>query len=245
MPAAVRGPPSCSSELAIAGAVKPTPSDPHAPTPSILPAGWIGTDEAGKGDYFGPLVVAGVYVTEITAAHLREAGVRDSKTLSDKRIGELAAEVRRSCPHSVVAIGPERYNDMYAKIRNLNRLLAWAHARVIENLLEQVSCDRVVSDQFGDERVLQQALMEKGRQVQLEQRPRAEDDVAVAAASIVARAEFVRRLEQLSRSFGVDLHKGAGPPVLTSGRRFVAQHGRAALAQVAKLHFKTTQQIGG
>jgi ribonuclease HIII len=206
-------------------------------------SGWIGTDEAGKGDYFGPLVVAGVYVTSETVAQLAVVGVRDSKTLSDTRIAEMAKEIRRLCPVSVVAIGPGRYNEMYAKIRNLNRLLAWAHARVIENLLEQVACERVVSDQFGDERVLQRALMEKGRRVQLEQRPRAEDDPAVAAASIVARAEFVHRLEQLGHSVGVGLHKGAGPPVLESGRRFVAKHGRAALSKVAKLHFKTTQQL--
>jgi ribonuclease HIII len=170
--------------------------------------------------------------------------VRDSKTLSDKRIGEMSAEIRGTVPVNVVAIGPARYNEMYAKIRNLDRLLAWVHARVIENLLDHVACERVVSDQFGDERFLQRALMEKGKRVQLIQRPRAEDDIAVAAASIIARGEFVSRLQQLSRSVGVDLHKGAGPPVLASGRRFVEKHGRAALGKVAKLHFKTTQQIG-
>ena len=207
--------------------------------------GWIGTDEAGKGDYFGPLVVAGVYVTPDTALRLRELGVRDSKTLSDKRIAEITTGIRALCPVNVVAIGPERYNEMYAKIRNLNRLLAWAHARVIENLLEQVPCERVLSDQFGDERVLQRALLEKGRHVHLEQRPRAEADPAVAAASMVARHEFVRRLAQLSDSVGVDLHKGAGPPVLASGRRFVDKHGCDALGTVAKLHFRTTQQILG
>jgi ribonuclease HIII len=216
---------------------------PFELTPPDAPGGWIGTDEAGKGDYFGPLVVAGVYVTEATAVLLRQIGVRDSKKLSDKRIAAMSVEIRQTCPVNVVAIGPERYNDMYAKIRNLNRLLAWAHARVIENLLEKIECGRVVSDQFGDERVLQRALMEKGKRVELVQRHRAEDDVAVAAASIIARGEFVHRLEQLSQSYGVDLHKGAGPPVLTSGRRFVAQHGREALGKVAKLHFKTTQQI--
>jgi ribonuclease HIII len=155
----------------------------------------------------------------------------------------MSAEIRQTCPVNVVAIGPERYNEMYAKMRNLNRLLAWAHARVIENLLEKIECARVVSDQFGDERVLERSLMEKGKRVQLIQRPRAEDDLAVAAASIIARAEFVRRLEQLSRTVGVELHKGAGPPVLTAGRRFVEKHGGAALQRVAKLHFKTTQQI--
>jgi len=212
-------------------------------TPADAPGGWIGTDEAGKGDYFGPLVVAGVYATEATAILLRQIGVRDSKTLSDKRIAEMAPEIRQTCPVNVVAIGPERYNQMYAKIRNLNRLLAWAHARVIENLLEHVACERVVSDQFGDERVLQRALMEKGKRVQLVQRHRAEDDVAVAAASILARGEFVRRLDQLSTTVGVSLHKGAGPPVLAAGRLFVKKHGGDALGTVAKLHFKTTQQL--
>src|SRR5262249_22097188 len=135
------------------------------------------------------------------------------------------------------------YNQMYTKIRNLNRLLAWGHARVIENLLERISCERVVSDQFGDERILQQALMEKGKRVQLVQRHRAEDDVAVAAASIIARGEFVPRWHLRATSSGVPLHKGAAPPVLVAGRRFVEKHGRDALGQVAKLHFKTTQQL--
>jgi len=219
------------------------PEQPFELTSPDAPGGWIGTDEAGKGDYFGPLVVAGVYATDATAILLRQIGVRDSKTLSDKRIAEMSTEIRRTCPVNVVAIGPDRYNEMYAKIRNLNRLLAWAHARVIENLLEKVACARVVSDQFADERVLQRALMDKGKGVHLEQRHRAEDDVAVAAASIIARGEFVRRLEELSRSVGIDLHKGAGPPVLTAGRRFVGKHGREALGKVAKLHFKTTQQL--
>lgn len=206
--------------------------------------GWIGTDEAGKGDYFGPLVVAGVFVTEETAAELAAAGVRDSKRVSDSRSHSLATWIRETSPVDVVVIGPERYNEMYAEIRNLNRLLAWAHARVIENLIERVDCARVVSDQFGDERFLRVALLEKGRQVQLEQRPRAEDDIAVAAASIVARSEFLRRLRQLSKTAGIELAKGAGAPVLAAGRRFVEKHGFEALRRVAKLHFKTTEQLG-
>ncbi len=221
------------------------PDRPFELTPPDAPGGWIGTDEAGKGDYFGPLVVAGVYVTDQTAILLRQIGVRDSKTLSDKRIAEMSREIRQTCPVDVVAIGPERYNSLYAKIRNLNRLLAWAHARVIENLLEKVTCERAVSDQFGDEQYLLRALMDKGKRIQLEQRHRAEDDVAVAAASIIARGEFVRRLQQLSQSVGVELAKGAGPPVLVAGRRYLEKHGRGALGTVAKLHFKTTQQIGG
>lgn len=221
------------------------PAVPFDLAPPDAPGGWIGTDEAGKGDYFGPLVVAGVYASQQTAILLRQIGVRDSKTLSDKRIAAMSIEIRRTCPVEVVAIGPERYNQLYAKIRNLNRLLAWAHARVIENLLEKVTCERAVSDQFGDEQYLQRALMEKGKRIQLVQRHRAEDDLAVGAASIIARGEFVRRLQQLSQSVGVELAKGAGPPVLVSARRFVEKHGRDTLGTVAKLHFKTTQQIPG
>ena len=222
-----------------------TSARPFELTPPDAPGGWIGSDEAGKGDYFGPLVVAGVYATEQTAILLRQIGVRDSKTLSDKRIAAMSTEIRGVCLVNVVAIGPERYNQLYAKIRNLNCLLAWAHARVIENLLEKVACERAVSDQFGDEQYLQRALMAKGKRIQLVQRHRAEDDLAVGAASIIARGEFVRRLQQLSQAVGVELAKGAGAPVLVSARRFVEQHGRGALGTVAKLHFRTTQQIPG
>ena len=132
---------------------------------------------------------------------------------------------------------------MYASFKNLNRLLAWGHARAIENLLEKVSCERVVADQFGDERFLKNALMTKGRVVTLIQKPRAEEEIAVAAASIIARAEFLRRLQELSNRYGVDLPKGASDLVIAAGKAFVKRHGVDALGQVAKLHFRTTGSI--
>ena len=208
--------------------------------------GAIGTDESGKGDYFGPLVVAGVWVADGGRDALAALGVRDSKTVSDAQARRLAAAVRAGHPTSVVAIGPERYNELYASMGNLNRLLAWGHARVIENLLEAVpECRHAISDQFGDARVLERALLERGRGIVLTQHPRAEADPVVAAASIVARAEFLARLEKLSTRFGTLLPKGAGPPVLTAGRAFVRGHGVPALGQVAKLHFRTTKQVTG
>ena len=220
---------------------------PPAQTSQVVPDdrndGWIGTDEAGKGDYFGPLVAAAVYVHTGTEGELRGAGVRDSKALSDSRARALSAIIRRLCPVHVVTIGPERYNSLYAKMRNLNRMLAWAHARAIESLLATVDCQRVVSDQFADERVLESALMTKGRTVHLVQRPRGETDLAVAAASIIARAEFLERLQQLSISVDMKLAKGAGEPVLRAGRQFVERYGGDALNRVAKLHFRTTQQL--
>lgn len=208
-----------------------------------IPTGQIGVDESGKGDYFGPLVIAGVYVAGDHEAHLRAAGVRDSKTLSDKKATAIAEHVRALCPSTLVVIGPERYNSLYDAFQNLNRLLAWGHARAIENLLAKVSCTRVVSDQFGDERFLENALMKKGRAVTLVQRPRAEDEVAVAAASILARAEFLRRLQELSSRYGVPLPKGASDGVIAAGKAFVRRYGADALGQVAKLHFRTTAGV--
>jgi len=177
---------------------------------------------------------------------LAALGVRDSKTVSDGQAERLASSVRDAYPTSVVAIGPERYNALHAKMGNLNRLLAWAHARVIENLLEEIpDCREAISDQFGDAQLLERALLERGRTIALTQRPRAESDPVVAAASLLARAEFLRRLQALSTRFAMPLPKGAGPPVLVAGRAFVARHGADALGQVAKLHFRTTRQVTG
>jgi ribonuclease HIII len=207
------------------------------------PTGWIGIDESGKGDYFGPLVIAAVHVTPRIAEDLLALNVRDSKKISDSVIRTLAVDIKTLCRHSVVAIGPERYNQLYEKIRNLNKLLAWGHAKALETILEQVPCERAIADQFGDERFIINALQEKGRKIHLEQRHRGEEDIAVAAASIVARDEFVRRLHRLSGEFGVPLPKGASPAVEAAARLVVHRFGQEGLAKVAKLHFKTTQKL--
>lgn len=211
---------------------------------STTPSAWIGVDESGKGDYFGPLVIAAVCVDDETAALLRGSGVRDSKRLSDRTVAELADDIPGLCRTSVVAIGPAKYNELYGKFKNLNRLLGWGHARAIENLLE-TGCPalRALSDQFGDERFIRDALMQKGRAIQLDQRPRAEEDVAVAAASIMARAEFVRRLDRLSDDAGLVLPKGASDLVEAAAKRLVRAKGEAALAAFAKVHFKTTAKV--
>jgi len=204
---------------------------------------WIGSDEAGKGDYFGPLVTAGVLVDSATAGLLREYGVKDSKRLSDNSIRELAAGIRKTCPCSVVAIGPAKYNELYNKIGNLNRLLAWGHSRAIENILDKEECDYALADQFGDQRFIVNALMEKGKGIEVRQEVRAESDIGVAAASILARAECVRRLAMLSRKYGMEFPKGASPAVIEAGKAFVGKYGRNRLSEVAKIHFKTTKLV--
>jgi ribonuclease HIII len=164
---------------------------------------------------------------------------------SDGRILELSPDIRTICPHSIIVIGPQRYNELYAKIRNLNRLLAWGHAKALETLLEKVSCTRAISDQFGDEHFILRALQEKGRKIHLEQRTKAESDTAVAAASILARAEFLLRLKRLSDEVGTTLPKGASPAVELAAHMVIKKHGQDRLQTVAKLHFKTTQAILG
>ena len=206
----------------------------------------IGTDEAGKGDYFGPLVVAGVYVDEDSASRLLALGVRDSKQLSDVKILSLAEEIRKICHGQghIVAYRPERYNQHYQETPNLNLLLATAHAQVIASLQERTASRLALVDQFSHEPLVLTALQRMNCDIAVEQRPRAEDDIAVAAASIIARATFVRQIQELSQSIGVELPKGASSPrIVTVGREIVARASRDALGKVAKLHFKTTQEI--
>jgi ribonuclease HIII len=205
----------------------------------------IGVDESGKGDYFGPLVIAGVCVEAKDEPRLVQAGVKDSKLLTDKQAIPIAEKIRSIVGpkrFDVLHISPEKYNELYLKIKNLNRLLAWGHARVLENLLAKSPCETAVCDQFGDESLIKRALMEKGRAVRLVQTPRAEQDVAVAAASILARDMFLRKLGEMSEKYGVKFPKGA-THVLGPAREFVRGQGEAELGKVAKLHFKTTAKV--
>lgn len=204
-----------------------------------------GVDESGKGDFFGPLVIAAAYVGPETARKLLDAGVMDSKRItSDARIRALAEVIRGALGPAVsmVAIGPEKYNELHEKFRNLNRLLAWGHARAIESLLEKVpDCPRAVSDQFADPSLLRRALMERGRAIELVSRTKAESDVAVAAASILARERFINWLRDAGARLGMTLPKGAGQPVTEAARRLVSEHGGEFLRKVAKVHFRTAR----
>lgn len=205
--------------------------------------GHIGTDESGKGDYFGPLVVAGVFVPDEQQEVLRELGAKDSKKFSDNRVREIAEVIKKGYKHSLVIIGSEKYNELYGKLRNLNRILAWGHSRAIENILEEVHCSLAITDQFGDKLYVLNALMKKGKTIELIQKPRAEEDLAVAAASILARAEFLKRLSFLSQEVGFDLPKGSSPLAEEAGLKLVRLLGVQVLDKVSKKHFKLTERI--
>jgi ribonuclease HIII len=207
----------------------------------------FGIDESGKGDFFGPLVIAGVYVDRGIARQLIDSAVMDSKRIgSDNRIRVLAEEIRNTpgLVYNVVLIGPQKYNLLYEKFGNLNDLLAWGHARVIENLLEaKPDCKRSLSDKFANENVIKRALLKQGRQIQIDQRTKAESDIAVAAASILAREKFVQWLDRSSKQLGIVLPKGVSAAVKTAAQALVDKHGYEALQSAAKTHFRTAAEI--
>lgn len=209
----------------------------------LIAGGLIGTDEAGKGDLFGPLVCAACYINSEILSLISSAGIKDSKKLSDNRIKTLAISVKKVCPYNIIVIGPEKYNQLYPKMRNLHRLLAWGHAKTIENLLSRVDCHNVLTDKFANERFVKSALQEKGKKVNLIQRTKAEMNITVAAASILARAEFLKRLESLSIQFKIHLHPGAGAPTDQALLKFLKEYGRDKLHLVAKTHFKNIKKI--
>src|SRR5216110_3412093 len=183
----------------------------------------FGVDESGKGDFFGPLVVAGVYVDRGIARKLIDAGVQDSKRIgSDARIRVLAETIRKRTAGLIetVLIGPERYNELYQKFGNLNKLLGWGHARVIEN-----------------------SLLRHGRKIDIEQRTKGESDIAVAAASILAREAFINWLERRGKELGLRLERGVSANVKEAAKKLVEMNGPQVLRGLAKVHFRTAHEI--
>ncbi len=212
---------------------------------STLKTALIGADEAGKGDYFGPLVVAAAALGPELEPFLDEVPLIDSKLLSDAQVIAAAETLSTVLPNEVIVIGPLRYNELYEQFGNLNKLLAWAHAKAIGEVAKKSGVKDVLLDQFTTQPLVQDNLDRANVDVNLTMRTKAESNPAVAAASILARAGFLKGLKHLEQEFGVRLAKGAGDPVLKAGRALIAAKGRRMLDNVAKLHFKTTIDIGG
>jgi ribonuclease HIII len=214
----------------------------------------LGVDESGKGDFFGPLCIAGVYINESVINAWKDAGIKDSKNISsDKRIKDLAELITKTpgCVTSVVPIGNEAYNRLYLKMKSVNTMLAWGHARVIENLMAQrhrmnPPPARAISDQFAHSKdTVARALMSLGREIELIQKHRAEEDLAVAAASILARNEFVTRLGAMEKQYEMVFPKGASAAVDAAAKEFISKRGAEQLPKVAKMHFRTALRAQG
>lgn len=207
----------------------------------------FGIDESGKGDFFGPLVIAGVYTDAEITRHLIKSGIMDSKRISTPaKIRQLAAIIKATpgIAFDVIALRPEKYNELYASFKNLNRMLAWGHATVIEELVrKQPDCPRALSDQFAKAEVLERALKQKNIALTLDQRTKGESDTAVAAASILARERFIDWMDAATNKVGFKIPLGASSAVVDAGKQLVKTHGADSLGKFAKLHFKTTQQV--
>lgn len=215
--------------------------------PSIEVSGTrIGTDEVGKGDYFGPLVIGGVLANENQVNKLQTLGVKDSKALSDVTIKNLSVQINKILEPSqrdIILIRPLKYNMLHKDLGNVNGILGWGHARAIENLLSgNAECEYAVADQFGDQSYIEKALMQRGKKITLIQSPKAEREIAVAAASILARSVFIDEMREMSKTYGLDFPKGS-TDVIPTATKFVEMYGGQALVNVAKTHFATTKQI--
>ncbi|MDF3127837.1 ribonuclease HIII [Kiritimatiellaeota bacterium B1221] len=222
-----------------------TSSEPST-SPSPPASAHIGIDESGKGDFFGPMVVAAYHVPPAHYKGLLKLGVRDSKSISsDKKITSIASRLLEKTPAhcEVLVFEPEKYNPLVKKFGSVNRLLAWAHATVLENLLTRFpDTPRAVADQFGPEHQIISALKERGKKIELVQRHKAESDPAVAAASILARHRFVMEMKALGERHNCELPRGA-THVRKPAEALVKNAGPEILARVAKTHFRTTRQV--
>jgi ribonuclease HIII len=206
----------------------------------------MGADESGKGDYFGPLCTAAIAATVEEMQMIAQWGVQDSKALSDDQIVPLARKIASHLPYSIHVLQPQEYNLLYRQFNNLNALLASQHAKTIKGLVKNAPQFTVVLvDQFSSGPWMSQSLrsLEETRNLTLHQRTKGESDTAVAAASILARAAFISQLERLSQEFGLSLPKGCGSNVRNYGLKIYRQGGLDLLSKLAKLHFKTTQEI--
>lgn len=203
----------------------------------------IGMDEAGKGDFFGPLCVAAIYIDAEGIQSLREMGVKDSKRINDAGILKLAQKLKSSFPYTAIRLFPKKYNELYAKFKNLNRLLGWAHAAALSDLAAKTNCKKAIVDQFAEKHVMENALKQKKIELDLEQRVRGEEDLVVAAASILARAAFLDGMKSLSEELETELPKGAGSQVKVAAKKLIQKFGREILDKAAKTHFKTTSEL--
>lgn len=213
------------------------------PTANIDSTPRIGVDEAGKGDFFGPLCVAALYASEKDNEKLIHMGMKDSKKLSDTTIRKLAPILQKKFAHKIILIYPQKYNELYAKFKNLNSLLAWGHATAIDHLVKQTNCSNVIIDKFAHERVVESALSKKNLTLNLTQVHRGEEDPVVAAASILARFAFIDALDRFDEKYNFTFPKGASKQVIEAGKKFIEKFSRNELGNIAKLHFKTTLEL--
>lgn len=206
------------------------------------PDTYIGSDESGKGDVFGPLITTAFYVDEKAKVKLASFGVRDSKDLSAVQIAQIAKKIRTEFPNNfeTIPLYPEKYNELYDKFNNLNALLTWTHSKAISNMLDKFECNNVIVDKFSNRPINISSSRSKNK-IDILQIPKAESYIGVAAASIIARDTFTRWFTKMKYDL-FDFPKGASNNVEETVKFFIKKYSIEEIKKVSKIHFKTVQK---
>lgn len=212
-------------------------------TPNLVePSEYIGSDESGKGDFFGPLIVCAFAFDIKIKDELLKLNVKDSKELEDDEILNIYKEITNKFParYEVVEIHPPKYNQLYEKMNNLNDILIWAHLKAIKNLSERFNYRIFIIDKFAPEHRFNGNFL-KNHKLLLEEK--AEKFVGVAAASIIARARLLNWFEKKNKELGFSLPLGGSKDVTKFAQKIKTMKDEKFLKDLIKLHFKNFKEI--
>lgn len=205
----------------------------------------IGSDEVGTGDFFGPIVVAATFVKESDIAFLKELGVTDSKALTDERIREIAPKIAAKLTYVCQSLSPSKLNSLPY---NLNEVKARMHDSCYRELLEKgVKPARIYQDQFAQPTTYYRYLKNTDNHISniVFETKGETKHLSIAAASIIARASFLLKMDELGKEYGVEFPFGAAHHVVVFAKRFYKERGEDALLKVAKKRFKTFDDVIG
>ena len=201
----------------------------------------IGSDEVGKGDYFGPIVVTASYVNKNDISFLEGLGVKDSKKITDEKI-------IKKIPHETIILNNIEFNDMVRKGYNINKINSILHNRAILGLLKKdnYSYDMVVMDQFTPARNYFGYLKDTGDNIfrKITFTTKAEDKcLSVACSSIISRYTFMNEMDKISKEVDKVLPLGASVMVDEAGKDLVNRYGKEILEKYAKINYNNTKKI--
>ncbi|MEB6333925.1 ribonuclease HIII [Staphylococcus pseudoxylosus] len=207
----------------------------------------IGSDEAGSGDYFGPLTVCAAYVSKKNVQILKTLGVDDSKRLTDAKIVELAEQLVTFIPHSLLTMNNDKYNEKQKAGWSQVKMKAVLHNEAIKNVTQKIdteALDYIVIDQFAESGVYKRyALSEQPFSSKTKFETKGESkSIAIAAASIISRYAFVKHMDNLSRSAKMEVPKGASNKVDLTAAKLIERKGIAYLDSISKKHFANRQK---
>ncbi len=212
----------------------------------IEPESYIGTFESGKGDYFGPLIVCGVYLNKNTSNELKKLKVKETKDFTEEQFIKLAEKIKQVIGNDafhIFTLYPQEYNNKHIEYKNIHNLLGLGHSTVIKEITKNIDCLEVITEKFGKDGIIQEFLKDYDKKINLKQVTRSDRYTAVAAASIITRIESNKWFQEINNRFNCELTKGASMLVGQNVIPIVEEHTSEILSEIAKLHFKTTRKL--